>query len=102
MCWETLSNDIENYLKFNHPHQIKIRNVFEKFSETKIKPDNYGIDGCSAPQYSFRMREISKLLINLNNSYKNKKALAFKISQGLFLDLYSLCISSQLFIALHS
>ena len=63
---------VKNYLEFNHPHQLKIREIFEKFSETKINPDNYGIDGCSAPQYSFRMKDINKLLLNLNNSYKNK------------------------------
>ena len=29
---------INNYLDFNHPHQIKIRKIFEKFSKkNKIK-----------------------------------------------------------------
>ena len=54
--------DIDNYLNFDHPHQIKIREVFEKFSESKIYKKSYGIDGCSAPQYSFKLKEISKLL----------------------------------------
>jgi len=62
---------IKDYLNFNHPHQIKIREIFEKFSETKFKKINFGIDGCSAPQYSFKLENISKLLINLIKSYKN-------------------------------
>lgn len=62
--------DIDNYLNFDHPHQIKIREVFEKFSESKIYKKSYGVDGCSAPQYSFKLKEISTLLVNLIKSYK--------------------------------
>ena len=62
--------DIDNYLNFDHPHQIKIRKVFERFSESKIYKKNYGVDGCSAPQYSFKLKEISTLLVNLIKSYK--------------------------------
>ena len=29
-------HDLENYLDFNHPHQIAIRKIFEKFSGKKI------------------------------------------------------------------
>ncbi len=63
--------NIKDYLKLKHPHQIEIRKIFEQFSETKINKKNYGIDGCSAPQYSFKIKDISKLLINLIKSYKN-------------------------------
>ena len=62
----------KNYLEFNHPHQIKIREIFEKFSGNKINIINYGIDGCSAPQYSFKIKDINSLLLNLIKSYKNK------------------------------
>ncbi len=62
----------DNYLDFNHPHQNAIRNVFEKFTGRIIKLNNYGIDGCSAPQYSFKIRDLSKMLNNLFKSYKNK------------------------------
>jgi len=62
--------DIDNYLNFDHPHQIKIRKVFEKFSESKIYKKRYGVDGCSAPQYSFKLKELSTLLVNLIKSYK--------------------------------
>ena len=61
-----------NYLDFNHPHQIAIRKVFEKFINKEIKSKNFGIDGCSAPQYSFKIKEVSTMLNNLYNSYYNK------------------------------
>ena len=59
------------YLSFNHPHQIKIRKIFEKFTNHKINRKNYGIDGCSAPQYSFKIKDICKMLINLIKSYND-------------------------------
>lgn len=61
----------KNYLEFNHPHQIKIRNIFEKFTGKKIQIDKYGIDGCSAPQYAFKLKDINKMLSNLLKSYNN-------------------------------
>ncbi len=59
----------KNYLDFNHPHQIQIRKVFEIFANTKITSANFGIDGCSAPQYSFKINDIGNMLINLIKSY---------------------------------
>ncbi len=66
------NHDIKNYLKFSHPHQIEIRKIFEMFSENKIKKKYFAVDGCSAPQYSFRICDINKLLNNLIKSYKNE------------------------------
>ena len=60
---------IKNYLDFDHPHQINIRKVFSKFTENIISKKNYGIDGCSAPQYAFTIEKLSKALSNLLNSY---------------------------------
>lgn len=62
----------ENYLDFNHPHQLAIRRVFESFSNKKIKQKNFGIDGCSAPQYSFRIADLSNMLNNLLKSYNKE------------------------------
>ncbi len=62
----------KNYLKLDHPHQKNIRKIFEKFSGKKIQKKNYGIDGCSAPQYSFKINDINTLLSNLLKSYKNE------------------------------
>ena len=63
---------INNYLDFDHPHQIKIRNIFSKFTEEKILLKNYGIDGCSAPQYSFKIKQLGKALSNLYKSYNSE------------------------------
>ena len=60
---------IKNYLEFDHPHQINIRKVFSKFTENIISKKNYGIDGCSAPQYAFTIEKLAKALSNLLNSY---------------------------------
>ena len=58
-----------NYLDFNHPHQRNIRKVFNKFTETRLTKRNFSLDGCSAPQYSFKIKSISKALNNLIKSY---------------------------------
>ncbi len=63
---------IKNYVSFDHPHQKKIRDIFFKFTENKIEKKNYGIDGCSAPQYAFKIKNIGKALINLYKSYNGK------------------------------
>ena len=63
---------INNYLDFDHPHQIKIRDIFSKFTEEKIFLKNYGIDGCSAPQYSFKIKQLGKALSNLYKSYNSE------------------------------
>jgi len=60
---------IKNYVDFDHPHQKNIRDVFSKFTENKIHRKNYGIDGCSAPQYGFKIKELGKALSNLFKSY---------------------------------
>jgi L-asparaginase II len=60
---------IKNYVDFDHPHQINIRKVFSKFTEDIISKKNYGIDGCSAPQYAFTIEKLGKALSNLLNSY---------------------------------
>ncbi len=63
---------IINYLDYNHLHQKNIRRVFNKFTETKLLKKNFSLDGCSAPQYSFKIKSISKALNNLIKSYNNK------------------------------
>ena len=65
---------IQNYVDFNHPHQRNIRDVFSKFTESKISKKNYGIDGCSAPQYAFRIKDLGRGLANLLNSYNENFA----------------------------
>ncbi len=65
------NQNINNYLDYNHTHQKNIRKVFNKFTETKLSKKNFSLDGCSAPQYSFRIKSISNALNNLIRSYKD-------------------------------
>ena len=65
------NQNINNYLDYNHTHQKNIRQVFNKFTETKLSKKNFSLDGCSAPQYSFKIKSISKALNNLIKSYKD-------------------------------
>ena len=65
------NRSITNYLDYDHIHQKNIRKVFNKFTESKILKKNFSLDGCSAPQYSFKIKHISKALNNLIKSYKN-------------------------------
>ena len=65
------NQSINNYLDYNHTHQKNIRKVFNKFTETKLSKKNFSLDGCSAPQYSFKIKSISKALNNLIKSYKD-------------------------------
>ena len=69
-----LSNNFttKNYLSFDHPHQINIRNTLEFFSQTNIYKSYFGIDGCSAPQYALKIKNLSLALLNLINSYNAK------------------------------
>jgi len=73
--------NVNNYLNFNHPHQLEIRSVFEKFINKKIKNKNFGIDGCSAPQYSFKIKDIAKMLRNLIKSYNGKFEYSREVQQ---------------------
>ncbi len=65
------NHSITDYLDYNHTHQRNIRKIFNKFTETKLSKKNFSIDGCGAPQYSFKIKYISKALNNLVKSYKN-------------------------------
>ncbi len=65
------NHSITNYLDYNHAHQKNIRVIFNKFTESKLSKKNFSLDGCSAPQYSFKIKSISRALNNLIKSYKN-------------------------------
>ena len=74
MLTSCLANNftIKDYVNFEHPHQKNIRNIFSKFTEGKILKRHYGIDGCSAPQYAFTIKELQNALSNLLKSYYAK------------------------------
>ena len=62
--------NINDYLQFHHPYQIKIRKTLEIYCQKKIHKKNFAVDGCSAPQYAFTLNDLSEALINLVKSYQ--------------------------------
>ena len=60
----------KNYLEMDHPYQEIIRNYLEYFTETKILDKQKGVDGCSAPQYSFPLNNLAVAMINLIKHYR--------------------------------
>ena len=78
------NQNINNYLDYNHTHQKNIRQVFNKFTETKLSKKNFSLDGCSAPQYSFQIKSISKALNNLIKCYNSN--LEYSIAARILID----------------
>ena len=76
------NQNINNYLDYNHTHQKNIRKVFNKFTETKLSKKNFSLDGCSAPQYSFKIKSISKIFLEV--SVENFIAIKLYKSNGFF------------------
>ena len=64
---------INDYVKLNHPYQKLIRKYLEYFTETKITKIQKSIDGCSAPQYAFPLKNLSIAMINLLKNLIQKK-----------------------------
>ena len=62
---------IKNYIDFNHPYQKLIRNSLEFFAESKINKNQVGIDGCSAPQYAFKMENLADSMVRLVDKKNN-------------------------------
>jgi len=69
----TYKLNLKNYVDINHSYQKLIRESLEYFTECKISKTQYGVDGCSAPQYAFPLKNISISMINLLKNYKEKK-----------------------------
>jgi len=64
--------NLDNYVDINHPHQKQIRKIFSEFAQSKILKFQYGVDGCSAPQYAFKIIELLNALKNILNSLNGK------------------------------
>ena len=62
--------NVDKYLELKHPYQKMIRSCLEDFTETKILKSQIGVDGCSAPQYAFPLKNLSIAMINLIKNYK--------------------------------
>ena len=78
--------DINKYTDLNHPYQKLIRKSLETFMESTIKPNQIGIDGCSAPQYAFTLKNISNSMINLIKEKKENN----NFSQAINTIIYSI------------
>jgi len=64
--------NFSDYVDINHPHQKEIRKIFSEFSDSKIYKFQHGVDGCSAPQYAFKIKELLTALKNILRSLKGK------------------------------
>tara|TARA_B110000438_G_C15813864_1_gene650989 strand:+ start:463 stop:1437 length:975 start_codon:yes stop_codon:yes gene_type:complete len=62
-----LKSNIKNYIKYNHPVQIKIFDQIKRLTKKNVLP--YGIDGCSAPTPFLSIKEIA-LLFNVFGANK--------------------------------
>ena len=71
--------DINKYLEMNHPHQKIIRNYLEYFTEEKISNYQKAVDGCSAPQYAFRLKNLCIAMINLLKHFLETKDFSSEI-----------------------
>ena len=65
---------VKNYIDLNHPYQKIIRKYLEFFTETKITNKQSGVDGCSAPQYAFPLKNLSISMINLIKHFKESRS----------------------------
>ena len=63
---------IRNYIEFDHPYQKEIRKCLEYFTQDKIRKNQRGVDGCSAPQYAFKLKDLSNSMIGMLKNYKEK------------------------------
>ena len=61
--------NLDTYLDMKHPYQNLIRESLEYFTQCKITKKQKGIDGCSAPQYAFPLKNIAISMINLLKNY---------------------------------
>lgn len=53
LCCQHFGWDTANYINPDHPLQMAIKNICAEFYEYKLKEIKTGMDGCSAPIFSF-------------------------------------------------
>ena len=64
--------NIKNYVNLNHPYQIQIRKILKYFMQCQISQKQKGVDGCSAPQYAFPLKNLSTAMINLIKNFNEE------------------------------
>ena len=83
---------IKNYVSINHPYQKLIRQSLEYFTGFKITKKQFSIDGCSAPQYAFPLKNLCVSMINLLKNYNGNN----QFSQEVKILLNSICMYPEL------
>jgi len=79
-----LNLNINSYTSMNHEYQKIIRQNLEFFTEKKITKVQKALDGCSAPQYAFPLKNLSIALINLLR--QNNEKLRFSKEVKILID----------------
>lgn len=67
---------VENYLDFDHPLQLKILTTIESMLGRRLKT---GTDGCSAPVFVMRVRDMAYLYAQLAAGKQKALATAFRV-----------------------
>ncbi|PPR41660.1 MAG: hypothetical protein CFH22_00696 [Alphaproteobacteria bacterium MarineAlpha5_Bin12] len=73
--------NVKNYTNFNHPLQKDILKILEYFNEYKIKDKFKAIDGCSAPQYSFPLKNLALSMQKISNFNLLEPLLSFSLKK---------------------
>jgi len=59
--------NIQNYLEFDHNHQLQILSVMEEFFEEKIK--HLTRDGCHAPMFAISLKSLALAALKISNHH---------------------------------
>ncbi len=73
--------DIKKYTDFNHPLQKEILKILEYFNEYKINNKFKAIDGCSAPQYAFPLKNLALSMQKISNFESLEAKLSFSLKK---------------------
>jgi L-asparaginase II len=77
---------LENYLDFDHPIQIEIRNVLAEICMIEVDKIQLGIDGCSAPNFAMPLFHAALGMARLCDPYalpKSRAAACKKITSAM-------------------
>ncbi len=66
----------KNYVSINHPVQEMVKKVFEDL--TGVSDPKFGLDGCSAPNFTCTVKSLARSMANLANpiQFRNERKIA--------------------------
>jgi L-asparaginase II len=76
-------DEIEGYLRLDHPHQIRIAKALSEMTDAPITAANAGIDGCSAPNWAIPLVNLAQgfaKLVTGDGLTKSRAAHAHRIA----------------------